>query len=262
EAVAADLERSAARAQGRGGFAAAAAFLERAVELSPEPLSRARRALAAAQTKFQAGGLDDALRLLETAESGGPISDHVGANVHRLRAEIAFASRRGSDATPLLLAAARELESVDPALARATYLEALAAANFAGRLATGGGAAEVSEAVLAGPPMPSSPQPSDLLLQGLAIRVTQGYAAGAPLLKQALRAFQSVPVLPPEEARWLWFAGYVALCLWDDASWSALPTRHLDLVRQTGEISALPFVLSNRSSVFAFLGELRSAAIL
>jgi DNA-binding CsgD family transcriptional regulator len=262
EDVASDLERSAARAQARGGFAAAAAFLERAVELSPEPLSRARRALAAAQTKFQAGGLDDALRLLETAESGGAVSGHVGAHVHRLRAEIAFASRRGSDATPLLLAAARELESVDQTLARATYLEALAAANFAGRLAPGKGAVDVSEAVLAGPPMPGSPQPSDLLLQGLAIRFTQGYAAGAPLLKQALVAFQRVTVLPPEEARWLWFAGYVALYMWDDASWYALSTRHLDLVRQTGELSALPFVLSNRSSVYAFLGELRTAAIL
>jgi DNA-binding CsgD family transcriptional regulator len=218
--------------------------------------------LAAAQTKFQAGGLDDALQLLETAESGGAVSDHAGAHVHRLRAEIAFASRRGSDAIPLLLAAARELESVDQTLARATYLEALAAANFAGRLAPGRGAVDVSEAVLAGPPMPASPQPSDLLLQGLAIRSTQGYAAAAPLLKQALGAFQRMKVLPPEEARWLWFAGYVALYMWDDASWSVLSTRHLDLVRQTGELAALPFVLSNRSSVYAFLGELRTAAIL
>jgi DNA-binding CsgD family transcriptional regulator len=262
EDVASDLERSAARAQGRGGFAAAAAFLERAVELSPEPLSRARRALAAAQTKFQAGSLDDALRLLETAELGGAVSEHVGAHVHRLRAEIAFASRRGSDAIPLLLAAAQELESVDQTLARATYLEALAAANFAGRLASGRGAVDVSEAVLAGPPMPARPQPSDLLLQGLAIRFTQGYAAGAPLLKQALRAFQDLTVLPAQEARWLWFASYVALYMWDDASWSALSTRHLDLVRQTGELSALPFVLSNRSSVYTSIGELRTAAIL
>jgi DNA-binding CsgD family transcriptional regulator len=218
--------------------------------------------LAAAQTKFQAGSLDDALRLLETAELGGAVSEHVGAHVHRLRAEIAFASRRGSDAIPLLLAAAQELESVDQTLARATYLEALAAANFAGRLASGRGAVDVSEAVLAGPPMPARPQPSDLLLQGLAIRFTQGYAAGAPLLKQALRAFQDLTVLPAQEARWLWFASYVALYMWDDASWSALSTRHLDLVRQTGELSALPFVLSNRSSVYTSIGELRTAAIL
>jgi DNA-binding CsgD family transcriptional regulator len=262
EGIAADLERSAARAQARGGFAAAAAFLERAVELSPDPSRRAQRALAAAQAKFHAGALDDAVDLLETAESAVAVEDRVAPNVHLLRAQIAFASSRGSDATSLLLAAARELEPIDPRLARATYLEALSAATFAGRLASGGCAIDVSQAALAGPPMPSSAGPSDLLLQGLAVRFTEGYTAGAPLLKEALSAFQSEAVMPAEEARWLWFASQVALDLWDDASWTVLSTRQLDLVRQTGEVSALPFVLSFRSGVYAYLGDLRTAALL
>ncbi|HZN56622.1 MAG TPA: AAA family ATPase, partial [Planctomycetota bacterium] len=262
EGIAADLERSAARAQARGGFAAAAAFLERAVELSPDPSRRAQRALAAAQTKFHAGALDDALDLLEIAESAVAAEDRVGPHVHLLRAQIAFASSRGSDATSLLLAAARELEPIDPRLARATYLEALSAATFAGRLASGGCAVEVSQAALAGPPMPSSAGPSDLLLQGLAVRFTEGYPAGAPLLKEALSAFQSEAAMPAEEARWLWFASSVALDLWDDASWTVLSTRQLDLVRQAGEVSALPFVLSFRSGVYAYLGDLRTAALL
>ena len=131
---------------------------------------------------------------------------------------------RGSDATPLLLAAARELEPVDPTLARATYLEALTATTFAGRLARGGGAVEVSEAALAGPPMPDGPRPSDLLLQGLAVRFTEGYAAGAPLLKEAVSAFQSEAVLPPEEAQWLWFACWIALsCGTTRAGWYFRP---------------------------------------
>jgi len=262
EDVAADLERSAAQAQARGGYAAAAAFLERAVELSPEPSSRARRALAAAQAKFQAGGIDEARGLLATAESSTALDHRVRGQAQRLRAQIAFASRRGSDATPRLLAVAQELEPVDPSLARATYLEALAAATFVGRLARGAGAVDVSRAALAGPPMPPSAGPSDLLLQGLAVRFTEGYTAGAPLLKEALSAFQSEAVLPAEEARWLWFASWVALDLWDDASWTALSTRQLDLVRQTGEVSALPFVLSFRSGVYAYLGDLRTAALL
>jgi DNA-binding CsgD family transcriptional regulator len=261
EGAAEDLERSAAQAQARGGYAAAAAFLERAVELSREPSSRARRALAAAQAKFQAGGLDEARGLLATAESSTAADPGVRGQVQRLRAEIAFTSRRGSDATPRLLAVAQELESVDPGLARATYLEALAAATFVGRLARGVGAADVSRAALAGPPMPPSAGPSDLLLQGLAVRYTEGYTAGAPLLKEALSAFQS-EVLPPEEARWLWFASSVALDMWDDASWTFLSTRQLELVRQTGEVSALPFVLSFRSGVYAYLGDLRTAALL
>jgi hypothetical protein len=186
--------------------------------------------------------------------------DHVRAHVHLLRGQIAFVARRGSDATPLLLVAARELEAEEPNLARATYLEALAAATFAGRLARGDGAVSVSEAVLAGPPLPEAPGPSDLLLHGLAVQLTAGYAAGAPLVKKALSAFKSEAALPPHEARWLWFASWVALFMWDDATWTALSTRQLELVRQTGALSALPLLLSNQSSVYGFLGELERAA--
>jgi DNA-binding CsgD family transcriptional regulator len=259
EDVAAELMRAADRAQARGGLAAAAALLERAAALTPEPSRRAQRALAAAQTKYEAGALDDALALLGTAEAGA-VDDPQRARVHLLRAQIAFASKRGSDAPQLLLRAARELEAVDPNLARATYIEALSAAMFAGRLARGGGAEEISEAALAGPPPPAAPGPSGLLLQGLAVQFTAGYAAGAPIIKQALRAFRQETVLPPQEARWLWFASWVALHLWDDEAWTVLSTRHLELVREAGALTALPFVLTNRSSVYAWSGELAAAA--
>ena len=227
EEVAADLERSAARAQARGGSAAAAAFLERAVALSPDPARRAQRALSpprrnskpAPSTMRSIFSWPPSQALLSTLL--------VRAHVHLLRAQIAFASRRGSDAAPLLLAAARELEVVDPSLARATYLEALSAATFAGRLVHGGGLVEISESALAGPPPPERPQPSDLLLQGLAVRATQGYAAGAPLLKEALNAFQREADLSPNDARWLWFASLIALYMWDDDAWTVLFTRQL-----------------------------------
>jgi len=96
----------------------------------------------------------------------------------------------------------------------------------------------------------------------LAVRFTAGYAAGVPLLNDAFNASQGEAALPPDQARWLWFASSVALDMWDDASWTALSTRQLDLVRQTGEVSALPFVLSFRSGVYAYLGDLRTAALL
>ena len=262
EEVAGELERSAARAQARGGLAAAAAFLERAVALTPEPSRRAQRALAAAQAKSQAGALDDALGLLETAESGAAVDGLLRARAHLLRGQIAFAARRGSDAAPLLLAAARELEAVDPSLARATYLEALSAAIFAGRLARGGGAVEISEAALAGPPPPERPQPSDLLLQGLAVQFTEGYAAGTPLLKEALNAFQRAADLSPDDARWLWFASLIALYMWDDHAWTVLFTRQLELARRMGALPALVFALGTGTTVYAFFGELRTAAIL
>jgi DNA-binding CsgD family transcriptional regulator len=261
EDVASELERSAARAQARGGLAAAAAFLERAVALSPEPTCRARRALVAAETKFQAGALEDALDLLETAESAAALDDALRAHAHLLRAEVAFASRRGSDAAPLLLAAARELKAVDPRLARATYLEAMSAATFAGRLVHGGGLVEISEAALAGP-VPESPQPSDLLLLGLAVQATQGYAAGAPVLKEALKAFQREDDLSPNDSRWLWFASVIALYMWDDDAWTVLFTRQIELARQTGALPALAFALGTGTTVYAFFGELRTAALL
>jgi DNA-binding CsgD family transcriptional regulator len=258
EDVAAELERAAGRAQARGGLAAAAAFLERAVALTLAPSRRAQRALSAAQTKFEAGALDGALALLATAETGA-VDDIQRARVRLLRARIVFASRHGSDAPPLLLDAARHLEAIDPSLARATYLEALSAAMFAGQLARGGGAGEISKAALAGPPPLEPPRPSDLLLQGLAVRFTEGPASGVPILKEALRAFARAPILPPEEARWLWFASWIALFLSDDEAWTVLSTRHLDLVREAGALTALPFVLTNRSSVFAFFGDLDAA---
>jgi DNA-binding CsgD family transcriptional regulator/tetratricopeptide (TPR) repeat protein len=258
EAVAVELERAAGRAQARGGLAAAAAFLERATALTAEPQRHAERALAAAQTHFEAGALDEALALLDLADAGvHRQADR--ARVDLLRGQIAFAARRGSDAPPLLLKAARELEAVDPTLARATYLEALSAAMFAGRLVRGGGVVEVSEAALAGPPPSEPPRPPDLLLQGLAVRFTDGPAAGAPILKEALRAFRGATVLPPEEARWLWFASWIALYLSDDDAWTELSTRHLGLVREAGALTALPFVLANRSSVYAFFGKLDEA---
>jgi DNA-binding CsgD family transcriptional regulator len=261
EEVAAELERSAARAQARGGLAAAGAFLERAVALSPEPRTRARRALVAAETKLQAGALDDALDLLRTAESGAAVDDVLRAHAHLLRAQVAFAARRGSDAAPLLLAAARELQAVDSSLARATYLDALSAATFAGRLIQGGGLVEISEAALASP-RPEKPQPSDLLLQGLAVQATEGYAVAAPLLKEALDAFQREADLSPNDARWLWFASLISLFMWDDDAWMVLSTRQLELARRTGALSALAFLLGSAIAVYAFFGELRTAGFL
>jgi DNA-binding CsgD family transcriptional regulator len=258
EEVAADLERAAGRAQARGGLAAAAAFLERAAALTPELSRRGERALAAAQAAYEAGALGDALALLGTAAIGA--ADLQRCRVHLLRAQIEFASQRGSDAPPMLLEAARELEVVDPVLARATYLEALSAAMFTGRLARGAGVVEISEAALAGPAPPQPPGPSDLLLRGLAVRFTDGPAAGAPILKEALRAFRGMSVLPREEARWLWFASWIALFLFDDEAWTVLSARHLDLVREAGALTALPFVLANCSSVRAFFGDLGAAA--
>ena len=181
------MERSAARAHARGGAAAAAAFLQRATELTPDPARRSMRALAAAQAELVAGAPDSASELLATAERG-VLDDLQLATLERLRAQLAFSLRRGNDAPPLLLSAAKRLAPLDASQARETYLDALGAAIFAGRLSRGGGVREVAEAAGAAPAAARPPRSTDLLLDGLATRFTKGYAAGVPQLQRALRA--------------------------------------------------------------------------
>jgi len=181
------------------------------------------------------------------------------ARVDLQRAQIAFASRRGSDAPALLLKAAGELERFDPKLARATYLDALTAARFAGPLAGAADLVKVGEAALAAPSQPRSPGPSDLLLRALAIQIVDGYAAGAPLLKDALSAFERDTVLPPEEGRWLSLALWAAADLWDDETWRRLTTRGVERAREVGALTAIPFALSMLSYIHTTSGELAAA---
>jgi DNA-binding CsgD family transcriptional regulator len=259
EDVASELERSAGRAQARGGLAAAAAFLERSAELTPEEAPRAERALAAAQAKAQAGEPDAALGLLATAQEG-PLDDLQRARADLLRAQIAFAVNRGSDAPPLLLAAARRLELLDVRLARETYLEALQAAMFVGRLSSGVGLPEVAQAARGAPEPAEPPRAADLLLDGLALLNTEGHAAAALTLKRALSAFSSEDLPAEEGLRWLWLASRAAVDLWDDESWELLSTRHVQLARNAGALSVLPIALISRMGVQLWTGELAAAA--
>jgi DNA-binding CsgD family transcriptional regulator len=259
--VAAELERSAGRAQARGGLAGAAAFLERSAALSVDPARRAARALAAAQATHQAGLPDAALGLLATAQAG-PLDELQRARVDLLRAQIAFVVSRGRDAPPLLLAAATRLEPLDVALARETYLDALWAAIIVGRLADGGGVLEVAKATRAVPPAPEPPRPADLLLDGLVVLITEGHAAAAPMLERVLSAFRGDDISREEGLRWLWLACHVARLLWDDESWEVLCTRHVQLARDTGALTVLHLALNQRMAVHEHAGELAAAAAL
>jgi DNA-binding CsgD family transcriptional regulator len=260
EEVAAELERSAARARARGGFAAAA-FLERAAALTPEPSRRAQRALAAAHTKFQAGALDDALDLLATAETG-VLSDLELARVDLLRAQITFVATHGSDAPPLLLEAARRLSPLDPDLARETYLDALSAALFAGRLAgPGGSALEIAQAARTAPAPVHAPRGPDLLLDALTTLLSESYEAAVPILRQAERAFGS-DRSSTELMRWIWLATIASVQLWDDAGWEALSERHIRIARKTGALGDLPLALTQRIYLHLLTGELMAAASL
>ena len=257
EDVAWELERSAGRAQARGGLAAAAAFLQRAAALTPDPDRRARRALEAARAKQLAGAPQEASTLLATA-AAGPLGKFDQARLQRLRGQIALDLRRGGAAVPLLLDAGRRLELLDPGLARETYLEALRAASIAGRL--GGGVLEAAEAARRARSAPGVPRAADLLLDGLAVRFTDGYAASAPALKRALSAVRDQGRGAGQDLRWPWIARRVAPDLFDDDAWHELATRNVQIARDAGALAVLTLVLDLLALVRIFDGNLGAAA--
>jgi DNA-binding CsgD family transcriptional regulator len=258
EAVAEELISSASRAMRRGGVAAAAAFWERAVALTPDPGERTSRALTAAEAKYAAGDFEAAQALLVTAEVG-PHGELGEARVQRMRAQVAFALRRGGDAPPLMLRAAQRLQSLDAELARQTYLEALVAAIYAGRLAHGQDARQVARAARSAtlrPSGPAPPQHSQLLTHGLAVRLADGYVAAAPTLKQALRLYRA----QPHELDWLSVSyNIVAMDMWDDQSWFELAASQVQLARANGTLSWLPFALDYLAEIHVQAGELSKA---
>ncbi|MCX4702719.1 LuxR family transcriptional regulator [Streptomyces sp. NBC_01373] len=258
ETVAAELERSAGRAQARGGIAAAAAFLQRASELTRDPARRSQRALEAAQAKFQAGAFEPAAALLATVKAGPP-DELRWARIDAMHAGIAFAQGRGKEAPPLLLAAARRLEQFDVALARETYLEAVSAAIFAGQPTRSPGYREVGEAARGAPPS-QLPRATDKLLDALAVRLTDGYAASVPMIEQVLTAFCDEEIPVQESLRWLLLAGVIAADLWDLERWHMVAARHVTITREAGALSELPLALDSSAVVHVFAGELATAA--
>jgi DNA-binding CsgD family transcriptional regulator len=261
EAVAAELERSAGRAQARGGLAAAAAFLTRATELTPDPAQRVRRAVDAAFASVPAGAFDTARTLLAIAR-GGPVDELQRARIDLLGAQLAFVSSRGNEATRLLLAAARRLEPLSPELARQTYLDAFSAAQFAARLNDGVGIAEVARAARAAPRRTDDePTAGDRLLDAFS-ELTEDYETAVPRCRDALRTLRGVNISTRERLRWLWQGCVLALELWDDESAYALSDHHLQIARRTGALSELPLALGSRTPILVFCGELSAAASL
>jgi DNA-binding CsgD family transcriptional regulator len=267
EEVAAELERSAGRALSRGGLAAAAAFLERAVRLTVDPVRRVERTLAAAQASLEAGEFGQALGLLVTAEDGadfgtGLLDEFASARVDLLRGQVMFASGLGGDAPPLLLKAAKRLEPLDPDLARETYLTAWMAAMFAGRLAGAGDLLEVSRAARALPAPAEPPRPVDLVLDGLTLLVTDGPRAAAPTLRQAVTGYAGADIAVADELRWGWLAQAAASALWDDDAWRAMLTRQVQLARDAGALDQLPILLGALGTAVVWSGDFTEAGAL
>ena len=275
DAVAAELEASAGRAQKRGGIAATATFLERATALTSDPARRVARAIAAAQAKRDAADPAAAHELLAVAELG-PLSHLQNAQVARLRAQMEFARSRGGElgSPPLaepasqLLEAAMRLENLDDDLAREAYLEALTAAMYAGRLGEPGALPNVAEAARAAVGrVPNLQRPIDLLLSGLANLITSGTSEAAVPLRAAL---EQICHAPPSDGQPLRLASLglavvqeiAAGELWDDAIWHQLASNMVRRARDSGALAVLPSALVFLAGTHIFAGEFATAATL
>ena len=257
EDVAAQLEQSADRARNRGGLAAAAAFLERAAELTPEPSTRARRALAAATSKHISGARDTALRQLAIAEAG-QLSGLERAQALLLRAQIMFAARSNREAAEMLLDATTILRSLDATRAREAYLDAFRAALLVGGPSDAIDIRKIAEAVLEGDrgdALPDSLRHQDNLLVGLALLLTRGYGEATPLLRDALRGLRGVAFCDDASLRWLPLACWVARALGDDEAWDELTDRWVRVARGCGALSVLPLALAERSTMKLAAGD-------
>jgi DNA-binding CsgD family transcriptional regulator len=237
--------------------------LERAALLTPEPGRRAQRLLAAARGKRDAGELEAALGLLVAAEAG-PLEAGQAAEVARLRGQIAADQNRDSDAARLLLRAARLIGPLNVGLARETYLEAIWAAVYAGYLGRPGGVREAAEAARAAPPGPAPPRAVDVLLDAVALRFTEGYAAAAPALTRALERLVTLDADAGEAHRWPWLgggrvSGIIALELCDFGSWHALAARRVQVAREAGALVQLQLALPFLGLYHLLAGELAAA---
>lgn len=264
EAVARDLERSAERARARGGYAAAAAFLEQAVALTAEPAARAARSIAAAEAKYDAAAFEDAEALLATAELT-PLDDLQQARSRRLLAQIAYQRRRGDGDAAQLFEAAQALHGLDAELARETYLESLGAAIFAGRLGTEPSLRELAASVrdAAPPPPPPTKRPLDLMLDAVVCRFTDGYEAAAPDLRAAIEACRAAARTGEVGCtRWFWLAWLLAGELWDDTAQDELATMAIGVLREAGALGQLPHALIYSAAAQIYAAELDSAEVL
>jgi len=257
--VAAELEGSADRANSRGGPAAAAAFLELAANLTSDPGRRARLRIASAESKYDAGALRQASALLDdldVAALGG--ADR--AQLDLIRARILFTAGGSGQTVVLMTAAARRLEAVSADLARATYLHAFSAGTFLGRDVTVDQWLDLGKAAAGAPSPGRSPGARDMLLEGLAVQLTVGYAPALGQLRRALRELVADGGQTENLIEVLWLASCMAIVVWDDESWNALSDRFVSEGRRTGAIVHLLAAVQMRAIERVLAGDFAEAA--
>ncbi|MFG1813606.1 AAA family ATPase [Kribbella sp. NPDC049174] len=263
EEVAAWLEQAADRARQRGGVAAEAVLLERSAVLTPDPWQRGRRALAAAEAHFSAAAPDRARELAFLADVC-PLSPLDRARLVRLRGRMLFARSRSDEAAPLLLDAAAQFAAEGSPLERETYLEAISATVFAGRVHGPAGARAAAIAARASGSAAPRSEPSDLLLDGVATLLADDYERGVPALRKAFQPFAQEELVGREATmRWLLLVPVALESFihygWDLPAWNTLATRAVRLARDIGALGVLPPALIYAGGVHIHHGDFAAA---
>jgi len=235
--VADELERSAARARRRSGYAAAARALERSAELTTAEDLRGRRLAAAADAAWLAGQPERALELLDRV-ADGLLEPRLQADVMHLRGVIEL--RRGvpADAFTILAAGSAQVAPFDPVKALAMLLPASEAASYAGDVAL------TIEAARRAAALPRGERRVDLFTLGLLVGVGSilegDTARGAPLLREAVTLASAF-----DDPSRLGFAGAAARYLGDDTATHDFSARAVARARATGELILLPYLLES-----------------
>lgn len=235
EEIARELEASAERATARGGHAAAAAALEKAAGLSGDDAGRTSRLLAAANAAWLAGKTERARALVSDAGRYAP--PELKVEVTKLQGRIDVRSGVFADACTALIAAAQELAETDPAMAIRLLAEAEEATFWTGNLGLIVQIGELAEAIAAESDAPD--RFLVLLLTGLRRGFTEGTAAGAPMLREALEIAKT-----STDIDLLVMAGRIGAFLGDDVTGSVIIPRAIHLARESGAVGALPRVLA------------------
>jgi len=260
EELAEELERSAGRAQHRGGLAAAAGLLERSAELTPEPERRALRLLLAAHAQLTAGATNRAQVLLD--ESLPNLSDaRSRAQAARMQGMIRFSEGRGGETPSLLFQAAIDLKGTDPRFAREVLLEALGSAMWAGRLTTGTTPLTVAEAARDIPAPDEDEQVGSLLLTAYTRWLTDSYASAVDGWRHAIAAYLHELRAQPE-LRWhalIWNASGQLL---DFEAQYAAARGSARAAREQGALATLPRALSLLARCELLAGRIEAAEAL
>ena len=263
EDVARALEESAERARQRGGSAAAAVYLRRAAELTPDPDHAAERLLEAGRAELTAGRAPQAREMLERARAGGLRSGH-HADAAWTESLIHIVAGNVREPAALLADALPRVEAHQTDLAVGTCVAAVATALAAGHLLDEVGRRAIGDGTLAVSERCTVPDPLARLVGAVAARIAGGPATSGLLRDVVSRLADDHALLPSTAGRHLHVAYFdtvlAAADLLDDRAWDVLTRAWVDQARRAGALAALPLALGLRSWLEVVQGRFGSAA--